>query len=814
METLLFLGILNNITLLLALGFLYSVCIRHWDGSTLKGKLIAGVLFGTVAIVGMLFPVRYNSGIIFDGRTILLGVIGLFGGPVSALLAVLMTSALRVWQGGAGMWMGLATIWSAATIGVAFYYLRLRYVGLIRVWPLIGFGFLIHVAMLACGIFLPAEIRWRVLSEIAGPVLLVYPVATMLYSRLIVELEERKRFVEELREAKENLECQVEERTQELQAANQELTAQNEELNALQEELTAQNEEIKAMNEEVFSLNRELEVINADLELRVLQRTSDLTDAYQELAAQHVELEKAQETLVVSEARLKRAQTIAHVGDWEIELASGKVWASEEAFQIYGIAHSTPYLDLPTIQRLVATQDRPKLDLALKQLLERTGPYDVEFKIYRADNGLERSIHSIAEVEFDQKGNPVRIIGVIQDITAQKKAEEALFENEVRRGREIQRDAQLASRVQGALLSVPTRSDHLDIATIYKPFGYVGGDIYFLDWRYKGGVLRGFIADAVGHGLGTALHTASLHVLLREVNERDLPLPDAMRWLNRRTGEYFEEGTFAGALGFELDIQTRQLRWVCAGIPRVWLAAKDVQEAKECPGMCLGISAEETFDLHIVSVDVGDCFYFMTDGLTNLIGTSQALPLRNFPDMLKLLQSLAESGGRQDDATAVCIRVLSLPESLVRHDGWPRVIRFGSYGDYQRLKGEISKILTEVTGLSHSMFEVAVHEALANAMECRDGVPRQHKARVRFNKVGSRLIVRVKTSRIGFAGNAILRRLRSHPEEMFAYGEDASMGRGIPIMLSIADKMIYNSEGTEVLLVWKIRPANGRQKHE
>jgi anti-sigma regulatory factor (Ser/Thr protein kinase) len=75
---------------------------------------------------------------------------------------------------------------------------------------------------------------------------------------------------------------------------------------------------------------------------------------------------------------------------------------------------------------------------------------------------------------------------------------------------------------------------------------------------------------------------------------------------------------------------------------------------------------------------------------------------------------------------------------------------------------------------------------------------------LRFNKVGNRLIVRVKTSRIGFAGNAILKRLRSQPEDIFSFGEDASMGRGIPLMLSIADKMTYNSEGTEVLLAWKL----------
>ncbi len=391
-----------------------------------------------------------------------------------------------------------------------------------------------------------------------------------------------------------------------------------------------------------------------------------------------------------------------------------------------------------------------------------------------------------------------------RDITEHKQAEEALAKMEARREQELHRDAQLATRVQNALLSAPDESDYLQITTVCQPFGYVGGDLYFLDWRYGGNLLRGFLVDAAGHGLSTALHTASLHVLLREVNERDLPLSDAMRWLNRRVAEYFDEGIFAGALGFELDLQTRELRWVCAGIPKIMVATRKKQGALECPGMCLGISVDETFETHMLTVDVGDSLYFMTDGLAGVLGQQAELPLERYPEMVELLQTLSKSESRRDDATAVCLYVRSLPQSLVRQDGWPRLIRFNGYGDYQRLKGEVAKILAEVTGLPHSLQEVAVHEALANAMECRDGVPRQHKARLRFNKVGGRLIVRVKTSRIGFAGNAVLRRLRQHPEEMFSFGEDASMGRGIPMMLSMSHKMIYNSEGTEVLLAWKL----------
>ena len=49
-----------------------------------------------------------------------------------------------------------------------------------------------------------------------------------------------------------------------------------------------------------------------------------------------------------------------------------------------------------------------------------------------------------------------------------------------------------------------------------------------------------------------------------------------------------------------------------------------------------------------------------------------------------------------------------------------------------------------------------------------------------------------------------LRCLHSRSEAMFSFGEDASMGRGIPMMLTMSNKMTYNSEGTEVLLAWRL----------
>ncbi|MHB9128754.1 MAG: histidine kinase N-terminal 7TM domain-containing diguanylate cyclase, partial [Candidatus Humimicrobiaceae bacterium] len=139
------------------------------------------------------------------------------------------------------------------------------------------------------------------------------------------------------------------------------------------------------------------------------------------------EHKKAEIAISISENRLKRAQSLAHVGNWELDIASNQIWASDEAFRIYGIKQNSPYIKLETVQSVVSKNDRPKMDIALKLLLERNEIYDVEFKIARVDNGEERILHSNAEVEYNQDNEPVKVTGVIRDVTDRKKGEEEIL---------------------------------------------------------------------------------------------------------------------------------------------------------------------------------------------------------------------------------------------------------------------------------------------------------------------------------------------------------------------------------------------------
>lgn len=148
--------------------------------------------------------------------------------------------------------------------------------------------------------------------------------------------------------------------------------------------------------------------------------------------AMAIERKRADDALRESEDRLNKAQALAHVGNWEIDLGNGRIWGSEEAFRIYGLERTSSILPLKVAQSVVLPEFRPQLDLALQRLIDGQGIYDEEFQIRRQSDSDIRDIHSKAELIRDDQGKPLKILGVIQDITERKRMETALRESEAR----------------------------------------------------------------------------------------------------------------------------------------------------------------------------------------------------------------------------------------------------------------------------------------------------------------------------------------------------------------------------------------------
>ena len=105
-----FLGLANNAALLVALGLVFDTIVLKPGFDKLPVKMLTGIVFGIMGIAVMKTHWELIPGVIFDTRSVILSVGGLFFGIVPTLIAVLMTSIFRFFQGGVGAWMGIPVI--------------------------------------------------------------------------------------------------------------------------------------------------------------------------------------------------------------------------------------------------------------------------------------------------------------------------------------------------------------------------------------------------------------------------------------------------------------------------------------------------------------------------------------------------------------------------------------------------------------------------------------------------------------------------------------------------------------------------------
>ncbi len=186
-----FLELFKGAALLLALCFLQGASMRLWRRQPRVGQAMSGLLFGGICVVGMLGPVALLPGVIIDARSVVLGMAGLFGGPVVAGMAATIAAAGRLWIGGAGAPVGVLVIVLCALLGLAYRQARRR--GLVGVGPgaLLLFGLLLHLVVLACLQLLPAQVARHFNGSLAGTFLLIFTPATALIGLLLADVEAR-----------------------------------------------------------------------------------------------------------------------------------------------------------------------------------------------------------------------------------------------------------------------------------------------------------------------------------------------------------------------------------------------------------------------------------------------------------------------------------------------------------------------------------------------------------------------------------------------------------------------------------------------
>jgi len=141
------------------------------------------------------------------------------------------------------------------------------------------------------------------------------------------------------------------------------------------------------------------------------------------------ERKQAENILRMSERDLAEAQELAHVGNWRWEIIPDEVYWSDEAYRLFGVEPGEA-VDYAKYLSIVLPEDRDFIMKEVQDALDGTKPYENEHRIVR--NGEIRIHHTKGTVTQDEQGKPIRLFGVVQDITERKQAEDALRESEAR----------------------------------------------------------------------------------------------------------------------------------------------------------------------------------------------------------------------------------------------------------------------------------------------------------------------------------------------------------------------------------------------
>jgi PAS domain S-box-containing protein len=151
-------------------------------------------------------------------------------------------------------------------------------------------------------------------------------------------------------------------------------------------------------------------------------RTTRVTGMIQDITAR----KEMEEQLQESEQRLRRAQRIAHLGNWERDLETDTLLCSDELRRIFGWPPDAE-ITYEAFLKALHPEDRSAVRAARTAAVHDDAPLDIEYSIRRPDGDL-RTIHERGEVHYEG-GHPVRLTGTVLDITPRKEMEQQVRES-------------------------------------------------------------------------------------------------------------------------------------------------------------------------------------------------------------------------------------------------------------------------------------------------------------------------------------------------------------------------------------------------
>ncbi len=186
-------SIILNIIMLLALSVVYEFGYIIPARFKVIRKVVSGVLIGLigVAIIYFSYEIPETNNVILDTRSMLIFAAALLFGATTSSIAAVIIAAWRIALGGDGISVAIISLVICMLIGVAFKKYFLNASPKLRWLKLYGLGLLVHGLLLVSFFVLPLAQALHVISIIAVPVLLIYPIITVLLSVILLHQRER-----------------------------------------------------------------------------------------------------------------------------------------------------------------------------------------------------------------------------------------------------------------------------------------------------------------------------------------------------------------------------------------------------------------------------------------------------------------------------------------------------------------------------------------------------------------------------------------------------------------------------------------------